>query len=81
VSLAVPAPETLLVAWQAGYDYAIECVNSAADDLTHCDAKPPPAVSYEQRVAERVAQFERYARQAGVREWLGAERGDEVTPW
>lgn len=71
----------LLAAWQVGYDYALAPYRIAdlADDVRQT-ATAPPRLSYEERVAARIAEMEECARTVAaqiVLESAGAPR----RPW
>jgi hypothetical protein len=54
--------ELITLAHEAGRDYVAPGIAEAADDLHHAPTLAPPEVSYEVRVAERVAQMEHLAK-------------------
>jgi hypothetical protein len=55
--------DLIALAHDLGREYLAPGICEAADDLLHASSLTEPAVSYEQRVADRVAEMERYAKQ------------------
>ena len=66
-----------LLMWQSGYDYAMQRVANAADDIPRCPPMPKATLTHEQRVAERMALLNACAVEIdsniGFTEWDDAE--------
>jgi hypothetical protein len=68
--------DDLVLAWQLGHDYALasDPVADALDDARHASIATP-RLSYEERVAQRIAVFEacaeRFHEKHGTRPWVG----------
>lgn len=63
--------EIITLAWESGYDYAVQRIREAADDVLA--VKPPAVRTREERIADDLARMEALA--------VTHHLGGPVAPW